>query len=113
MTTKQELDRAAYEAGLELKLRNLEQRWKQANEMSMSYIREFERLGVSYAPLVSITFDSFNTHTCYKYIGQENQKLFALQNDWKNSNKVSLLFMQEYADRGLVYRSLMVSKDQE
>ena len=114
MTNKQDLElgRATYEANLELKLRILESRWKQSNEMTMSYIREFERLGVSHAPLMSVNADSFDTHSCYKYVGQGEQRLNALENSWQKSKQMSLLFMQEYTNRGLVYRSLSVSKDQ-
>ena len=115
MTTKQDLElgRATYEANLELKLRILESRWKQSNEMTMSYIREFERLGASYAPLIVVNADSFDTHSCYKYVGQAEQRLNALENSWQKSKQMSLLFIQEYANRGLVYRPLSVSKDQK
>lgn len=116
MTIKQDKDmeitRAEREARLVLKLQNLEQRWRQANEKTMLYVRDFERLGVAYTPLIVVTHESFDTHSCYKYVGQENERLFSLENDWKNANKVTLMFMEEYANRGLIYRSLSVSKDQ-
>ena len=108
-----EIDRATYEANLELKTRILESRWKNANQMSISYMRSFERLGESYAPLISVSEYSFNTHACCKYVGQEHERLVALENSWQKSKQMSLMFMQDCANRGLAYKSsLSINKDE-
>lgn len=47
-------------ADLELRLQNSEKRWKQANQMSMLYMQEFEKRGLIYVPLLPVKTDSFN-----------------------------------------------------
>lgn len=42
-----------------LKIKQLESRWKQANQMSMSYMLEFEKRGLAYTPLLTVESDSF------------------------------------------------------
>ena len=51
---------AKHIAELELRLQNSEQRWKQANQMSMLYMQEFEKRGLVYVPLLSVEEASFN-----------------------------------------------------
>lgn len=42
-----------------LKINQLQSRWKQANAMSMSYMKEFEKRGLVYTPLLAVEADSF------------------------------------------------------
>lgn len=49
-----EQTRSYYNADMELKVRSLEQRWKQANQMSILYMQEFEKRGLVYVPLLAV-----------------------------------------------------------
>ena len=47
------------QARVTLTIDNLEKRWKQANKMSISYMEEFAKRGLVYAPLINVEPDSF------------------------------------------------------
>lgn len=61
---------AKHIAELELRLQNSEQRWKQANQMSMLYMQEFEKRGLVYVPLLPVKADSFNE----EFLKEEKKK---------------------------------------
>lgn len=48
-----------HQAEQTLKIKQLESRCKQANRLSMSYMAEFEKRGLVYAPLLPVEIDSF------------------------------------------------------
>lgn len=57
--TVDEIQHYRHEAEATLKTKTLESRWKQANQMSMSYMLEFEKRGLVYTPLLPVESDSF------------------------------------------------------
>ena len=61
---------AKHIAELELRLQNSEKRWKQANQMSMLYMQEFEKRGLVYVPLLPVKADSFNE----EFLKEEKKK---------------------------------------